>query len=327
MHEMEGRVAHFPGESPISAAAAAGDIAREQRLCRRRDPTNESPVRSIGRASERLKGDMKHHSGLAVYEHLPSESRPGDPVMVLLHGTLDRSTSFARVVRRLADLHTVVFDRRGYHRSREAMPLPTSIEGQIDDLISVIDRRPAVVVGHSYGGTIAIGAALRHDPSNTITSVAAYEPPLPWLPLWTRDGTPRREKLRGDPDFEAERFFRRVVGDSAWDRLSESGRAERRADGPALVAELNAIRISDPPFDVATMRIPALFGRGGRSVPHHREGVAWLVEHTPNAELFEIPGATHGAHLSHPDGFADFVRRAVARAGEVSAATEPMRLG
>jgi pimeloyl-ACP methyl ester carboxylesterase len=264
---------------------------------------------------------MKHPSGLAVHEHVPSESRIGDPVVVLVHGTLDRSTSFARVVRRLGDLHTVVYDRRGYHRSRDAVPLPTSIEGQIDDLLRVIDGRPAVVVGHSYGGTICIGAALRHDPSNSIVSLAAYEPPLPWLSIWVRDGTPRRERLREDPDFEAERFFRRVVGDGAWDRLSETARAERRADGPALVAELNAIRVTNAPFDVSTMSIPALFGRGGQSLPHHREGVAWLVEHTPDAELFEIPGARHGAHLSHPDRFAEFVRRAVERAGEVSVTT------
>jgi pimeloyl-ACP methyl ester carboxylesterase len=270
---------------------------------------------------------MKHPSGLAVHEHVPSESRSGDPVVVLVHGTLDRSTSFARVVRRLGDLHTVVYDRRGYHRSRDAVPLHTSIEGQIDDLASVIDGRPAVVIGHSYGGTICIGAALRHDPSNTIVSLAAYEPPLPWLSIWVRDGTPRREKLREDPDVEAEKFFRRLVGEGAWDRLSETAQAERRADGPALVAELNAIKVSDPPFDVTTMSIPALFGRGGRSRPHHREGVEWLVEHTPNAELFEVPGAAHGAHLSHPDRFAEFVRRAVERAGEVAVAAEPTRLG
>jgi pimeloyl-ACP methyl ester carboxylesterase len=193
------------------------------------------------------------------------------------------------------------------------------LEGQIDDLVSVIGGRPAVVVGHSFGGTVAIGATLRRDPSNSIVSLAAYEPPLPWLELSTRSGIQRRGPMQGDPEAEAERFFRRVVGDAAWERLSPAAKAERRADGPALVAEINAIRVADPPFDIGSMMVPALFGRGGRSLPHHREGVAWLVEHTPDAELFEVPGAAHGAHLSHPDGFADFVRRAVARAGEVTA--------
>src|SRR5664279_4356520 len=103
---------------------------------------------------------------LAVTEHLPSGSGADEPVLVMVHGSLDRSASFARVLRRLGDLHTVVYDRRGYHRSRDAVPLHTSIDGQIDDLVSVIGGRPAVVIGHSYGGTIAVGAALRGDPSN-----------------------------------------------------------------------------------------------------------------------------------------------------------------
>src|SRR5664280_3874245 len=99
---------------------------------------------------------MEHASGLTVTEHVPSEWRSGDPVVVLVHGSLDRSTSFARVLHRLGDLHTVVYDRRGYHRSRSAFPLHTSIHDQIDDLVGVIGGRPAVVIGHRYGGAIAI---------------------------------------------------------------------------------------------------------------------------------------------------------------------------
>ena len=267
---------------------------------------------------------MEHPTGLSVTEHVPPDRVSGDPVVVLVHGSLDRSTSFTRVLRRLPDLHTVVYDRRGYHRSREAVPIRTTLDGHVDDLLAVIGGRPAVVVGHSYGGTVALGAALRHDPPSNITSVAAYEPPLPWLELWSSRGTTARGRPKGgDPDEAAERFFRRVVGNDAWDRLSETARAERRADGPALVAELDAIRLAEAPFDVATMRIPALFGRGERSVTHHREGVAWLVAHTPGAELMEVAGANHGAHLSHPDGFATLVRRAVERSFD----HDPQRVG
>ena len=89
------------------------------------------------------------------------------------------------------------------------------------------------------------------------------------------------------------------------------------------MAELDAIRLTEAPFDVTALRIPSLFGRGERSVTHHREGVAWLVAHTPGAELMEVAGANHGAHLSHPDGFAAFVRRAVDRSFE----HDPHRVG
>ena len=271
---------------------------------------------------------MEHPTGLAVTEHVPADRRTGDPVVVLVHGSLDRSSSFTRVVRRLPDLHTVIYDRRGYHGSRDAVPLRTTLDGHIDDLLAVIGGRPAVVVGHSYGGTVALGAALRHDPPATIVSMAAYEPPLPWLPIWTRrrsSGGP--SGTEEDPAAAAESFFRRMVGSDAWDRLPESAKEARRADGPALQAELAAVRLDEAPFDVTTLRIPSVFGRGEQSVPHHREGVAWLVEHVPGAELRELAGASHGAHLSHPDGFAGLVRRAVERAAERSTAGSSARGG
>jgi len=255
---------------------------------------------------------------LALTEHLSDDpSHPG-LLVVLVHGSLDRAGSFARVTRRLGDLHTVAYDRQGYHRSRNGLPVHTTLDGHIDDLLSVIDDRPAVVVGHSYGGTLAIGAALRPGSRGLILAVAAYEPPMPWLGTWATRGGTRGGRSPGtvnqDPGDAAEGFFRRMVGDSAWDRLPEQTKGERRADGEALAAELAAIRVEDPPFDISTLSIPAVFGRGSASLPHHRDAVGWLVEHVSGSELFEIEGAAHGAHLTHPDAFADFVRATVTRA-------------
>ena len=229
------------------------------------------------------------------------------------------------MLRRLGDLPTVVYDRRGYHKSRNALPLNTTLDGQIDDLLTVIDGRPSVVIGHSYGGDIALGAALRDSGSPSILSVAAYEPPLPWLSTWSRrpasSSAGSRPSILADPDdpdesgAAAEHFFRRMVGDAAWDRLPDTAKVARRADGPALAAELHAIRLAEAPFDVSRLHIPAVYGRGGDSLPHHRDAVSWLVAHTPDAALVEIPGARHGAHLTHPDAFADLARLAVARTG------------
>jgi pimeloyl-ACP methyl ester carboxylesterase len=267
---------------------------------------------------------------LAVTEHLPAGGPDGSPLVVLVHGSLDRAASFTRVVRRLDDLHTVAYDRRGYHRSRHALPLNTTLDGHIDDLIAVIDRRPAVVVGHSYGGDIALGAARRGGVDAGILAVVAYEPPMPWLGAWARGPNSNRVMAAAEHHDQppgndgtdpvsaaeaAERFFRRMVGDASWERLSDSAKAERWADGPALEAELAAIRTREAPFDVTTLAVPATFGRGERSAGRHRDTVGWLSEHVPGAELVEIAGATHGAHLTHPDAFAAMVRSAVARAG------------
>jgi pimeloyl-ACP methyl ester carboxylesterase len=271
------------------------------------------------RTSWKAVASMTTPDGLAVTEHVP-KGRSDAPRVVLVHGSLDRSASFARVVRRLSDLHTVVYDRRGYHRSRAALPLHAGFEGHVDDLISVIAGRPTVIVGHSYGGDVALAAALRPESGGSVLAVAAYEPPMPWLALYRADPSRRGPPVEadpGDPDAAAaaaEQFFRRMVGDAAWERLSEPARAARRADGPALAAELRAIRLAEAPFDVTALRVPATFGRGERSARRHRQSVAWLLDHTPGAELFEIAGASHGAHLTHPDAFAAMVRSAVARA-------------
>jgi pimeloyl-ACP methyl ester carboxylesterase len=257
---------------------------------------------------------MPSTTPLAVTEHLPEGPSGPGPVVVLIHGSLDRSSSFGRVLRRLSDLHTVVYDRRGYHRSREALPLHNTFDGHIDDLCEVVDGRPAVVIGHSYGGAVALGAALRPGEGSSIRSIAVYEPPMPWLDIWpTRPAsTTGADGEADDYGLAAERFFRRMVGNTAWERLPDAEKAARRADGPALAAELDAIRITEAPFDVTTMAIPSLCGRGENSPPRHRQSVAWLVEHMPGSELVEFAGAAHGAHLTHPDAFAAMVRRAVA---------------
>jgi pimeloyl-ACP methyl ester carboxylesterase len=269
---------------------------------------------------------MSSSAQLAVTEHVPEAPSPGVPVVVLVHGSLDRSSSFGRVLRRLGDLHTVVYDRRGYHRSREALPLNTTLDGHVDDLLDIIDGRAAVVIGHSYGGTVALGAALRDGADGSIRGLGVYEPPMPWLDLWpNRTARQADAEDTSDPAGSearaAERFFRRMVGDGAWDRLSEKDKAARRADGAALSAELEAIRSSEPPFDVGAMVVPASCARGENSATRHRESVAWLVDHIPGAELVEFPGAGHGAHLTHPDAFAAFVRRALARAGRPAPTT------
>jgi pimeloyl-ACP methyl ester carboxylesterase len=230
----------------------------------------------------------------------------------MVHGSLDRGTSFARVVRRLPDLHVVTYDRRGYHRSRITPPA-TSLEDHIADLVAVVAGRPSVLVGHSYGGDVVLGAAAA---SEAVRAVGVYEPPLPWSDWWPRrsNGSLAAE----DPAAFAESFFRRVVSDDAWERLPEKARAERRADGPALVAELASLRRDRSPIDFAAIVVPVVLGRGSRSLPHHRRAIEALVDLLPTTEVVEFPGATHGAHLSHPDAFAAFVRR-VAQRGEENA--------
>jgi pimeloyl-ACP methyl ester carboxylesterase len=248
-----------------------------------------------------------HPSGLHIVDHPASGTGSSPLLVVLAHGSLDRGTSFARVVRRLPDLHVVTYDRRGYHRSRDATPAATSLEDHIADLLAVVNGRPSVLIGHSYGGAVVLGAAATAP--DAVRAVGVYEPPLPWMDWWPRRA--RRDGPAEDPGVFAESFFKRVVNSEAWDRLPESARAERRADGHALVTELVDIRRDRSPIDFDRLVVPVLLGRGSRSIPHHRQGIDALVELLPVSEVVEFAGSAHGAHISHPDAFAAFVRRVV----------------
>jgi pimeloyl-ACP methyl ester carboxylesterase len=238
--------------------------------------------------------------------HVAASGPPRAPLVILVHGTMDRSAGFAKVARRL-EAH----DRRGYARSRGVGP-PYSCEAQVDDLLSMLDGRPATVVGHSYGGNVALAASVRAP--GQVQSVGCYEVPLQWYPWWpgTTAGMAAAAAGRADgPEEAAEVFLRRILGDELWERLPEPTRHERRAEGHALVGELVDLRTRAPwrPEDIT---VPVLVGHGTKGALHHVEGATFLVEHLPRAKLVVIEGAGHNAHTSHPEAFARFVEEAAA---------------
>jgi pimeloyl-ACP methyl ester carboxylesterase len=238
---------------------------------------------------------------------------PGAPRVVFVHGSLDRSSAFLRVVRLLPDVSTVRYDRRGYGRSLAAGVCPV-FAAQVDDLAAVVDGRPSVIFGHSLGGVVALAFAARHP--ELAQAVVAYEAPMSWEPWWPQatagsvamatDGT------AGDA---AERFMRRMIGDERWEGLPERTRAQRRAEGPALVAEMRSIRPpASAPYDAAGLEVPVIAACGSDSRPHHQETARVLAATTARGELQVVDGAAHGVHLSHPPAVVELVRLAIRRA-------------
>lgn len=249
--------------------------------------------------------------------HVEETGPESAPLVALVHGSMDRAAGLLKAARRLdTDLRVLRYDRRGYARSSSLGP-PHGIEQQVTDLVGLLSGRPAVVVGHSYGGVIALASAARHH--DLVVAVGVYEPPLSWLATWpsgTAGGVAVGAASEGASAEEAaERFMRRIVGDRVWERLPEATRAERRAEGPALVGELADLRVQAP-FDPADVRCPVLAARGERAAQHHRVGADTLAGWF-GCDVQVISTAGHGAHASHPVEFAAFVRAVVA-ASEVA---------
>jgi pimeloyl-ACP methyl ester carboxylesterase len=223
-------------------------------------------------------------------------------------------------MRRLPEVTIVAYDRRGYQGSRSAGVV--DMGGHVVDLLDIAaevrshNEGVLVAIGHSLGGDVVVGAALAEP--RAFDAIGAFEPPMPWLGFRRKlpggdDRPPGWAPMAEDPGDEAENFFGRMVSPTAWVRLSDEGRASRRADGPALVADMTSMR-GPQPFDVLALDVPAVFGMGGLGAAHHRQGVAWLGANVPGATSYEIDGSHHGAHLSHPDHFAAFVRLVLEKA-------------
>jgi len=87
---------------------------------------------------------------------------PGkDPAIVLIHGLPGTAQDFDAVTARLPGRHTIAFDRPGFgYSSGGYHPFGEQLT-TIDQLLAALGVRRPILVGHSYGGTLALAYAER----------------------------------------------------------------------------------------------------------------------------------------------------------------------
>jgi pimeloyl-ACP methyl ester carboxylesterase len=233
------------------------------------------------------------------------------PPLVLVHGAAADHTTFRVIGPALAERYSVhAIDRRGRGASGDTEPY--AIEREFEDVAAVAealagdDPAGVAVIGHSYGGRCALGAALLTD---AIAGVVSYEgaptpPDVMYGDMGLADELGALDEARRPAEL-LETFLRRVVGmddtalaayraDPVWPLRVAAAHTiprELRAEGRSDVAGIDAL---------AGVRQPVLQVLGGGSKPEFAHATAALDDRLPDGLVVVIPGARHAAHHTHP---------------------------
>ncbi len=237
----------------------------------------------------------------------------GKPVVLLHSGGLS-SRQWGRFAEELAGEYRVVSpDFLGYGRS-SGWPEGEEFHFILDALAieALLDSiaEPIHLVGHSYGGFIALLVAL-HRPS-LVRSLAVFEP-VAFGVLHSRHDAAGLSSLvvagiesslmnarTGGQEPWLRAFVDYWSGEGAWERLPEVTRASFRAVGWKLFGEVRSLLLDRTPHQAyATLSMPALLLCGDASPIAARRVVALLAEAIPGAQARSVAGAGHMGPLTH----------------------------
>jgi esterase len=230
----------------------------------------------------------------------------GSPILCI-HGAGSSALLWRDALRRLARLgSTISYDRRGCSRSERPEPYPrTSVREHADDaaaLLEALEAPPAVVIGRSYGGTVALDLGLRHPKRVRALVVLEGDAPRELAPATAVWLDAVSERLRGvaeraGVDAVGEALIEEVLGRGVWPALPEEMRGVLDENGPAILAELGGEWWLDADAEtLAGLTRPVLLVAAADSRPELREPTQALASVLPDARLVVVDGG----HLIDP---------------------------
>lgn len=258
------------------------------------------------------------------------------PGVVCLHANASSSSQWRALMDNLAaDFHVLAADGYG---AGKGPAWPTDRTIQLGDEVALLEPvferagNAIALVGHSYGGAVALVAAINHP--GRIGALALYEPTL--FSIVDAESPPPNDAdgirnavaasaaaLDSGNRSDAARYFIDFwMGAGAWDATPEQRKGaiadavvNARGWAQALMGEPTPLRA------FAALDIPVLYMTGSRS-PAASKAVARLLLRTlPRVEVVEFEGLGHMGPVTHAEIVNPAIRRFLER---VTRATMPV---
>lgn len=210
-------------------------------------------------------------------------------------------------------------DLYGYGRS-EPLPMPQRMTvednaGLVSALLRRFDR-PVHLVGHAFGGAVALRAALENP--GKIASMTLYEPlALHLLKPELGGHAPAQRQvesmiadmraacLRGHSHLGAEVFYEFCNGPGSFETLSQPRRAHLAAQAPRLCLDLAmSFQSRQSPTSYMGLKIPVLLLSGTRSSGAFRLVTERLAGALPRVRHAILPDLGHFAPMAQPESVA-----------------------
>lgn len=201
---------------------------------------------------------------------------------------------------------------------------PFELWQDVDAVEAILPER-CHLVGHSYGGMIALQLALRQP--DRVASMTLYDPvafgvlfdqndpegladlqSVARQPVFTEDS-------RGGGEEWMNAFVNYWNGPGSWESMPEPNRQAFLRVGRKVYYEVKSLSADRTPLNVYhKLTMPVLLVHGERTPASARRVLELLAPVIPHARLVSLPGAGHMGPLTHAAAFQQLVETQLAEA-------------